>query len=78
MADAFFDIKLVLDLCHFAAAFRTFATRLDTVFHATDLFAACGAGFAYISANAANVLAKSRIAKHEITCGLAYLRTIDH
>ena len=78
MADVRLNVYSVSGFCHFSAAFRTFATCLDAVFHAANLFAAIGAGLAHIGANTANALIKSRIAQHEITGDLADFRTINH
>jgi hypothetical protein len=57
---------------------RTLPTGLNAIIHVADLFAAIGAGVAYLSACMANGRMQRRIAQHEVSGGLADLCAIDH
>ena len=50
----------MLGACHLPADFRTFATSLDAIFHASHLFTALGAGIADISTNLTLLLIEDR------------------
>lgn len=72
------DVRLVLNAGHFAAALRAFAAGLDAVIHAADLLAALGAGVADLGADRANLLVKGRTAQQEVDRRLADFGAVDH
>jgi len=56
---------------HFAADGRAPVARFDTFFHAADLAAGLGTGFANLRAGSAGFTMKGRVEQHYVRCRAA-------